>query len=244
MLKSLFGRSEPGTFLNLNEDAFDYDTQKMIYVLVDAFGGGGAGDVLAKKVTSSLIEEYGALSDDRDSTMPFFYDQNLLIESNMLLNALYSINKKIIQENEKVDVNRRAGCSLGAMCVSDSILNVITVGNIRTYLLRDEMFYTLGQERSSSFISGHENPSLVSIPLSCVGMYPSLQFHVYESRIMKGDIYLSLTDGFFNLLRESDFSLIREWVKNKSYNSFWDKLTDLVNKRGNVDNQSLLLLRY
>ena len=44
-LKTFSAESSPGPFLQVNEDAYDFDLINEVFLLLDGFGGSGVGDV-------------------------------------------------------------------------------------------------------------------------------------------------------------------------------------------------------
>ncbi|MCT4642223.1 MAG: protein phosphatase 2C domain-containing protein [Bacteriovoracaceae bacterium] len=243
-LKRLNAHSHQGPFLQINEDAYNFDNEVGIYMLLDGFGGSGIGDVAVSKLKTSIAKAYTSIADDLDSTLPFFYSPKNLLEVNALINSLLACHKELYEENIKKEVPYRAGASGIFIAKSDNLLGLVSIGNCRAYLLRNSSISKIFEEDSFNFISDENNQlSTRTIPTAAIGLYNDLYYQVKEVRIKPSDKILCFTDGIYgNLSSEEIKNIILN--ENIKMNERVKKLVDLSNERGNFDNQSALILEF
>jgi serine/threonine protein phosphatase PrpC len=81
------------------------------------------------------------------------------------------------------------------------------------------------------------------MPLSGFGLFPDLYYQVKELRIFKDDIVVLMTDGVYARLVEDEIKAIL----NKSKLDLKKKILELFslsNGRGNMDNQTAMVLEF
>ena len=243
-LKSITADTNQGPLLNINEDNFHQNIEEGLYMVMDGFGGAGIGDVATKKLQENINHFFTNITADINATLPFFYSAKYLLESNALINSMLSSNEKLYSENMTKEYSQRAGASAVLISTSDTILNIINVGNCRAYLIRESSIHKIFSEDSFHLLSSDTNKShLKSIPLNAFGLYPDLSYQVKEVRFQEGDKFIFMTDGAYSNIREEEIKnqFINENVSSKKR---IEKVFELVNKRGNLDNQTCMLLEF
>lgn len=243
-LKNFYAKSSPGPYLQINEDAYDFDFTKEIYFLLDGFGGAGIGDVAVTEIKESVKKYYGEIAQDQDSTMPFYYSPKYLLEGNALINALLKTHSDIYDANVKKEFGVRAGSSGVFLVQSQSLLTIVSTGNCCCFLYRkgklrkiilEDSYYLLGDES--------ENGHLRSLPMSGIGLFPDLHFKTQELRIHDGDKILALSDGVYSYLTEEELgSAIGDPQINSKEKV--ELLFEEANRKGNLDNQSSMILEF
>lgn len=243
-LKSITAYSDKGPHLNINEDKAFYNLKDNLYILLDGFGGSGVGDVAVNEIVSNIDKMYTSLSLDPDSTLPFYYSAKYLLEVNALINAILSTNEKIYKQNMSKEFSRRAGASSIIATVADSILSIVNIGSCRAYLIRESRIQKIFTEDSFELLSDSNiDKSHKLIPSNALGLYPDINYQVKEIRLQKGDKFIFITDGVYAKLRDEELKDIFS-NENLSSQKRVDTVFELSNTRGNIDNQSCLLLEY
>jgi serine/threonine protein phosphatase PrpC len=243
-LKSYGMNSHQGPYLNLNEDYVEVDLVNNLFMLIDGFGGSNVGDKAALMIRDTLKRSYTKISNDPDSTLPFFFSHKYLIEGNALLNALHLAHQNINRENENKSMNNRGGGSVLCAAMAENVLSLVSTGNCAAYLYRKgylspeilpDSLRSLSRDRFSTFLH--------NVPMSGVGLFEELHYQVKELKITKGDIVIFLTDGVYSRIFETEIKYIVE--KNiASELEIIKELFKLANDRGNLDNQSALILQF
>ncbi|MDO9181113.1 MAG: SpoIIE family protein phosphatase [Bacteriovorax sp.] len=243
-LKSFGMNTNQGPHLNLNEDFAEADLANNLFMIIDGFGGSNIGDKAAKMIRDNLKRSYTKIANDIDATLPFFFSHKYLIEGNALINALHVAHQVISKENETKAMNSRGGASVLCAAMAENILTLVSTGNCSAYLYREGHFsceilpdslMSLSRDRYSSF---HH-----AIPMSGVGLFEDLHYQVKELKIKSGDVVVLLTDGAYSRLVEAEIkSAIEKNLDSES--EIIDQLFRLANDRGNLDNQTGLVLQF
>lgn len=236
--------SHQGPILNVNEDGYDFDLELDLFMIFDGFGGHGLGDKCVLDLIANVKKFYNNFVLDRDATMPFFYSPKFLLEGNALINAALHTHYELYKDNMKKELTQRAGASAILMNKADSILNLLSIGNCRAYLIRNSHITPIFTDDSMQFLRRDNYDShLKNIPLAAFGLFPDLHYQLRELRLVPADKVLLMTDGVYARLDEAELNSILSRpsvsVKNKI-----DELFDMSNSRGNLDNQSCMILEF
>ncbi len=243
-IKNFSAETNQGPFLNINEDGFEFNFDDNIFMVFDGFGGNGVGDKAVAELKKNIIKFYNNFVIDRNATLPFFYSPKYLLEGNALINSALFSHAELYKQNSSKDISSRAGATGIIGALSESVFSLLSVGNCRAYLARkgqitsifsDDSFQYLGQD---SFQSHFRN-----IPLAGFGLFPDLHYQVREVRVTPGDKILFITDGVYGRLEEVELldAMSRQTIdiKNKVHELF-----DLANRRGNLDNQTCMIIEF
>lgn len=243
-LKSYGMNSHQGPHLNLNEDFVEADLVNNLFILIDGFGGSNIGDRAAGMIRDSLKRSYTKISNDPDSTLPFFFSQKYLIEGNALINALHIAHQNITKDNQNRDMNNRGGGSVLCGAMAENVLTLVSSGNCTAYLYRKgQLTCEVLPDSLKSLSRDHFSSYLHTAPLSGVGLFEDLHYQVKELKITAGDIVVFLTDGVYARLLEDEI----KYTVEKNFESELEIIKDLfklANDRGNLDNQSALVLQF
>jgi serine/threonine protein phosphatase PrpC len=242
-LKKYAAITDQGPYLNLNEDSYLYDLASKLFIVADGFGGSGIGDQQTQSTIANIKEFYGKLCDDLDSTMPFYYNQNNLIEANGLMNSLFHSHRLAWESNKDRPLNERGACSVLAMCQSDSVLISFCIGNIKQYLVRGKKIYPVHNGQVYQYMSRNSFDShLGQFPMSALGMYPEFEYEKKEIRVREGDLIVLATDGAVGQMPEGEILQVLDQEQDIYERSL--ELLKRSNEKGNLDNQTILVLQY
>ncbi|MBC7429652.1 MAG: SpoIIE family protein phosphatase [Bacteriovorax sp.] len=243
-LKSYGMQSHQGPHLNLNEDLVEADLINNLFMVIDGFGGSNIGDRAAMMIRDHLKRSYTKIAIDPEATLPFFYSHKYLIEGNALINAFYTAHQNINRDNESKSLNNRGGGSVIAAAVAENILTLVSTGNCVAYLYRKGHLSIEVLPDSLANLSRDQYQShLHSVPMSGVGLFEDLHYAVRELKITKGDIVVMLTDGAYSRLNTDEI----KYTIEKNLESELDAIKELFklsNDRGNLDNQSAIILQF
>lgn len=243
-LKSYGLLTHQGPHLNLNEDLAEADLVNNLFMLIDGFGGSNIGDRAAMIIRDSLKRSYTKIANDPESTLPFFYSHKYLIEGNALINALNVAHQNMTRENESKPMNNRGGGSVVSAALAENILTLVSTGNCGAYLYRKGHLTTEILPDSMRSLSRDRFTShLHTVPFSGVGLFEDLHYQVKELKIADGDIILLLTDGVYARLLESEIKYTVEKFHENELEII-KELFKLSNDRGNLDNQSAIILQF
>lgn len=243
-LKSYGLLTHQGPHLNLNEDMVEVDLANNLYMLIDGFGGSNIGDKAALIIRDSLKRSYTKIATDPDSTLPFFYSHKYLIEGNALINAFHVAHQNMSRENESKSMNNRGGGSALGAALAENILTLVSTGNCSAYLYRKGHITTeIIPDTLKSLSRDSFSSYLHTTPMSGIGLFEDLHYQVRELKIASGDLIVLLTDGVYARLSESEI----KYTIEKNLDNELDMIKELfklANDRGNMDNQSGLVLQF
>ncbi len=243
-LKSFTAHSDQGPFLQINEDAYDFDLENNLFMIFDGFGGVGAGDIAVNKLKENIKKFYTQISGDPDSTLPFFYSPKYLVEGNALINAMLYSHRSLMKDNAAKEISNRAGASGIFGALSESVLTLSSVGNCSAYLIRRGKLQKIFVEDSFQLLSSDSyDGHLKSMPLSGFGLFPDLYYQVKEIRVFDDDIIVLMSDGVYSRIEEEEIKSSVTKVKT-TYKEKISDLFSLSNKRGNLDNQTIMILEF
>lgn len=236
--------TDQGPYLNVNEDAYDYDLKKKLFLVIDAYGGSGKGDKLADELKNELKNFYTTIVTDRDSTLPFFYSPKYLLEANALINAILFTHKDLFKKNMEKGVGDRAGASAVIAVQNESILTLASIGNCKAYICRHGRLKNIFVPDDYELLHHDDFNSVnYSIPLSGFGLFPDIHYQIKEVRISLGDRVILMSDGVYKSLTDDEINYA---INDDQYDlrGRINSLFNLSNSRGNKDNQSALILEF
>jgi serine/threonine protein phosphatase PrpC len=243
-LKSYGLYSHQGPHLNINEDLVEVDLKNNLFMVMDGFGGSNVGDKMSEMVRDSVKRSYTKIASDPDSTLPFFYSHKYLIEGNALINAFQSTHQMILRENDPKPLSKKGGASALIGAMAENILTFVSTGNCYLYLYRQGHLKSLILPDTMDMLNrDHFSSYLHTTPISGFGLFEDLHYQVKELKIADGDVVLMLTDGVYSRVNETEIKFAIEKNMGRELEII-KHLVKLSNERGNMDNQSGLVLQF
>ncbi len=242
-LKSYLAKSFQGNHLNFNEDKVDIDFINKLFIIMDGFGGSNIGDKATNDVCENIKKYYTHFGGDANTTMPFFFSSKYLLEANALINAIYQSHNILIENNNSKAISERAGVSCVAATFADDIMVLISIGSCKSLLYRDGALKEICMPDNYELLANNnECRHLQTFPLSAIGLFEDLYFESREIRVRNDDLFIFLTDGVYSRLRNDE--LLEIIHSNKTLPLIADFMIDSANSNGNLDNQSVILLKF
>jgi len=243
-LRSYSAFTHQGPYLETNEDGYDFDFENEIYLIMDGFGGSGYGEKAIAKTKENIKKFYTQIAQDPNATMPLYYNPRNLLEGNALVNSLMSAHSALYEENNAKNINQRSGISLISAVQAESILILMSVGNCCAYQYRRGNLQKIINEDSYALLSTDSfGNKFKSFPMSAMGMYHEIGFQLKEIRLAPMDKIILLTDGVFSHVSEQEIQhvLSSQFPDDKER---INSLLKLSNSRGNLDNQTVMILEF
>lgn len=243
-LKSFGMESHQGPHLNINEDVVDVDIINNMYLLIDGFGGSNIGDKTAGFCRDLIKRSYTKIAIDPDSTLPFYYSHKYLLEANALINAFHLAHREIIKTNEGKSLDQCGGASVLAAGLSENILTFVSTGNCAAFLYRKgHISQEVLPDSLVSLSRDSQKSNFLNLPMSGVGLFEDLHYSVREIKLAEGDLVVMLSDGAYaRILLEEMRHLIQKYANDEL--QIIEEIFKLANSRGNLDNQSAIILQY
>lgn len=243
-LSSYAARTDQGPYLQVNEDGHEVDLVNHLYMIFDGFGGSSVGDRAVNLVNETIKKFYTRIGGDPDSTLPFFYSPRYLIEGNALINAMEYAHFLLKKENRDKDMNSRGGVSALAVAQAENILTFANSGNCLGLLYSKGDLQMVSEPDNFEMVSGdHFERQFKTAPASAFGLFDDLHVSVREVRVNKGDRVLLLTDGVYSRIKNEEIKDILQRDGAKHIDKI-NEMFELANSRGNLDNQTVVLLNF
>lgn len=243
-LKNYAAVTHQGPFLEINEDAYDFDLDHQLFMVFDGFGGSGIGDKTVLKLKDELKKFLARLAIDRESTMPLYWNARWLIEGNALINAFLFAHQNLYKENSLKPLKQRAGVSMSCAIKADDILILGQVGNCYSYLVRHGQVEPLFIPDNHNWLAPdlHASQSM-RIPASAFGFYPELTWSLREVKVQDGDQFALFTDGVAPWIEKDELGHMLSRT-DEDLNEKLNGLLKLSNTRGNSSNQTGMILEF
>lgn len=243
-IKRFAALTNQGPFLKTNEDFYDTDIENGLFLILDGIGGAGIGDTFVHQCIQQIKHYYLHLVDDPENTMPFFYHPHYLLETNALLNSLKRFHMESFKQNQEKDITNRAAASILATTFSDHICTMINMGNTMAYLHRMDTITPIFSENNFGLFNNDVKSKFMrNIPQNAMGLFDYFNFELRELKIFPKDRILFLTDGVYSLLSTSEMQsmLIQKY---DNLNQLIQRIFDYVNGKGNIDNQTAIIIEF
>lgn len=243
-LKAYAAQTHQGPYLQVNEDAYEFDFENDLYMIFDGFGGSGIGDRAVDRLKQEIKTFYTQISDDPNATMPLYYNPRNLLEGNAILNSMMNAHQNLLKSNLEKPVNQRAGASAIVAVKAESLLVLVGVGSCSAYHFRQGKLSKIIVEDTFQGLSKDQFESRFrTSPMNALGMYPEMGQQLREIRLAEGDKVLLMTDGVYAQLTEDELL----YHLNKAAPDAQERVNSLLklsNTRGNTDNQTAVILEF
>jgi protein phosphatase len=247
------GVSDVGRVRTNNEDSFRIVEPLNLFILSDGMGGEAHGEI-ASAMAVETIEKYcsqpEALKEDTGVTLHEATPETWSEQTKMLQNAVYQANYKIYQSAQKHPEQRGMGATITTGWINGTKLSLAHVGDSRAYLLRTGSLQQLTNDHSlvaeqvrRGILTPQqaEESDMQSVLLRALGANPEVDIEVDEVELMPRDVLLFCSDGLTRMVTEPEIAGSLQAETDPA--SAAQKLVDLANERGGLDNVSVIVAR-
>lgn len=242
------GETDVGLARKHNEDCFEIDPVRNLYVVADGMGGHSHGEVASRIAVESIrdyIVEEGA--DDRPAADD---EHHLLAHSNLLRKAVRTAHDQVLQAIQQNGALQGMGTTVVGVLVDRDIAAVAHVGDSRAYRLREDKLDLLTQDHTwvhEQVLAGYLSEEqarvhpLKNVVTRALGSEKDITIDLQELEVRAGDLYLICSDGLTTMLNDQE---IAERLRaKKSLKTICRGLIDEANARGGLDNITVILVR-
>lgn len=235
------GNSDKGKLRRANEDFFDcqkIDDDEYLFVVADGMGGHQAGDVASKLGTLTFVQQYKEL---REASVSI---------QEALRKSIARANDEILEKATSDLQKRGMGTTFSAAVITNMTVHIVHVGDSRIYIARENEIVKLTKDHT--FVEkmveegrlteeeARDHPQKNILYMS-LGARQSFAPEVSESFGLKDkDILVLCSDGLNNMVTDS---VIKEYVTSYPPKKAVEKLIDLANENGGIDNITILVIR-
>jgi serine/threonine protein phosphatase PrpC len=243
-------RTDLGRVRKNNEDCYSIDSSLQLYVLSDGMGGEAHGEVASQLAVQTVVAHCRQGQNSRST--PLFGESSPEVSerTNRLASAIHLANKKVHETAASNPEQMGMGATIVAAWIDAQRLSIAHVGDSRVYLLRagsmDQLTadHSLVAEKVRVGIltpQEAEASEMQSVLTRAVGTSDKVNVDTDEQVLLVGDFLLLCSDGLTRMV--SDPEIASTLLTSASAQESADRLVELANENGGVDNVSVIVLR-
>jgi len=247
------GVSDVGRVRTNNEDSFRIIEPLNLFILSDGMGGEAHGEVasaMAVETVGEYCSQAEPAGEDAGVTVHGGAMDNWSPQTKQLQNAVFQANFKIHQSAQEHQEQRGMGATLTAGWINGNKLSLAHVGDSRAYLLRagglqqltnDHSLVAEQVRRGILTPQQAEESEMQSVLLRALGANPEVDVEMDEVDLMPRDVLLFCSDGLTRMVTEPEIA--GKLQAEPDPGSAAQKLVDLANERGGLDNVTVIVVR-
>ena len=243
-------RTDLGRVRKNNEDCYLVEPALNLYVLSDGMGGEAHGEVASKLAVQTIVA-HCQQAENSHATPTFGEPQPDVSErTNRLASAIHLANRKVFETASANPGHKGMGATIVAAWIDGQRLSLAHVGDSRAYLLRAGSLDQLTADHSLvaekvriGILTPQEADAseLQSVLTRAVGTNENVGVDADEQMLLVGDSLLLCSDGLSRMV--TDPEIASTILTSTSAQNAADRLVDLANENGGVDNISAIVLR-
>jgi protein phosphatase len=242
-------RTDLGRVRKNNEDCFAMDSSLQLYVLSDGMGGQAHGEVASKLAVETVLTHCKQAENSRAT--PIFGESSTEVSerTNRLASAIRLANRKVFEMAASNPEQKGMGATVVAAWIDSQRLSIAHVGDSRAYLLRAGSLDQLTADHSLvaekvrvGILTPQEADAseMQSVLTRAVGTQNSVDVDTDEQVLLAGDFLLLCSDGLTRMV--TDPEIASTLLTSSSAQESAERLVDLANEYGGVDNVSVIVL--
>ncbi len=243
-------RTDLGRVRRNNEDCYQVQPALNLYVLSDGMGGEAHGEVASNLAVETIIAHCQQAENSR--TTPIFGESqpDVSERTNRLTSAVHLANRKVFEMASANAGHKGMGATIVAAWIEGQRLSLAHVGDSRAYLLRAGTLDQLTADHSLvaekvriGILTPQEADAseMQSVLTRAVGTHENVEVDADEQMLLAGDALLLCSDGLSRMV--TDPEIASTILTSTSAQNAADRLVDLANENGGVDNVSVIVLR-
>lgn len=237
---------EPDDFI-VESQTFEVDENGLVLAVSDGMGGALAGEVASKMAVETVSQRFIEEDDLELTIAPENYNDSLVAK---LYDATVFANKLIHQKGRTAEFSGM-GATFTAVGITPEAINLVQVGDSRTYLIRKEHIYQVTKDQSlvQQLIDAQqiqpeeaETHSLKNVILQALGAQPEIYPVAAKLEPQLNDILLICSDGLSNKINGTEMlKIVQDSIDKLEVAAA--ELVKEANARGGEDNITLVLAR-
>jgi len=257
-LKPSHGQAtHPGRKHPRNEDAvvtFTFDKEQDgravpigFYLVADGMGGHDAGDVASRtvnKIVTDWIIKTKVLPDLQKTTRKLTAEN---VPGEMLAQSIEQANNALLHRAQTTGSD--LGSTVTAALIIGDVATIASVGDSRTYLLREGRLEQITQDHSlvarlvDAGVIGPEevrnHPQRNQI-YRCLGHKADAEVDTFTRQLREGDVLLLCSDGLWEMVLDDEIQRIVESARSPQ--KACDALIEAANRAGGEDNIGVIVV--
>ena len=257
-LKPTHGQAtHPGQKHTRNEDAvitFTFDKEQEgrsvpigFYLVADGMGGHDAGDIASRTVNQTVTDwilQTKVLPDLREATRKLTADD---MASELLTQAIQQTNEVLVRHGQANSSD--LGSTVTAALIIGDVATIASVGDSRTYLLRNGRLEQITQDHSlvarlvdagvigPAEVRSHPHRNQI---YRCLGHKPDVEVDTFTRQLRAGDVLVLCSDGLWEMVLDDEIRRIVEAADSPQ--KACDALVQAANRAGGEDNIAVIVV--
>jgi serine/threonine protein phosphatase PrpC len=243
-------RTDLGRVRKNNEDCYSIDPSLQLYVLSDGMGGEAHGEVASTLAVQTILTHCRQAENSRATPIFGESSPDVSERTNRLASAIHLANRKVFEAAASDPEQQGMGATIVAAWIDGQRLSLAHVGDSRAYLLRAGSMDQLTADHSLvaekvrvGILTPQEADAseLQSVLTRAVGTNNTVEVDTDEQALLVGDFVLLCSDGLTRMV--TDPEIASTLLTSASPQESADRLVDLANENGGVDNVSVIVLQ-
>jgi protein phosphatase len=231
------GATDVGRRRKANQDSMFYDAAQGIGIVADGIGGRSGGEVASSMAVNGLRKAFLDVDMIRHEEIHPF-----------LTSTIDKINQGIIEKGAQDSSLYGMGTTLNCLMFVGDKLHLAHIGDSRTYLFAQKHLFQLTLDHNvRTFLDrGWLSPNNVvpgsgeSALVRALGLFERCDVDIYTRTVQKGDIYVTSSDGLFDMVKDSEIARIIA-QNGEDFEGLPKKLIEEANRKGGRDNITVLV---
>ncbi len=243
------GKTDVGMKRQINQDSIVCSEGLDLFVVADGMGGHKAGEIASGIAIDSMVRFIKATKEDKNITWPFPYDDKYSYEGNRLAVSIKIANQLIFHESQAEESFKGMGSTVAAILFSEATSHIAHVGDSRVYRLRDGEIMQMTEDHSLLNLEMKkrkmteeeiQNFPYKNVITKALGSKKEVEVTIREEIVRPKDLFLICSDGLSGLVEDEEMRDI--FLQSpEDVESVAERLVDLANERGGIDNISVVL---
>jgi PPM family protein phosphatase len=242
-------RTDLGRVRKNNEDCYAVDASLQLYVLSDGMGGEAHGEVASNLAVQTILTHCRQAENSRATPIFGESSPDVSERTNRLASAIHLANRKVFETAASNPEQKGMGATIVAAWIDAQRLSLAHVGDSRAYLLRGGSMDQVTADHSLvaekvrvGILTPQEADAseLQSVLTRAVGTNSTVEVDTDEQALLVGDFVLLCSDGLTRMV--TDPEIASTLLTSASAQEAADRLVDLANENGGVDNISVIVL--
>lgn len=237
-----WGLSAVGVTRTHNEDYFEIDHRRNLYLVADGMGGHSHGEVASRTAVQ-------AVRDFLEDRLPPADGAESEHRTGLLRNAIQEAHEKVLCAIRQDGALTGMGTTLVALLMNRGTVAVAHVGDSRAYRLRDQRLELLTEDHTwvheqvmAGFLSEEQarvHP-LKNVVTRALGSDGEIKVDVRELAVAEGDRYLLCSDGLTTMLRDAEIADALH--RSESLEEVCRRLVQGARERGGFDDTTVIVV--
>ena len=243
-------RTDLGRVRKNNEDCYSVDDGLQLYILSDGMGGEAHGEVASQLAVQMVLTHCQQSANSRSTPIFGESSPDVSERTNRLASAIRLANRKVFETAASDAGHKGMGATVVAAWVEGQRMSVAHVGDSRAYLLRAGTLDQLTADHSLvaekvrvGILTPQEADAseMQSVLTRAVGTNAAVEVDTDEQMLLVGDCVLLCSDGLTRMV--TDPEIASTLLTSSSAQEAADRLVELANEGGGMDNVSVIVLR-